>query len=123
MPRSVRSPLETRSTRLRLAPRKDPYWEQLQQGVHCGYYRPANMWWRRARVNGRYRAESFAVADDYANADDQHVLNWAQAQAKVREWAAKQTGAGPLTVANVIDSYLDDLRARKGEKAAKNAGG
>ena len=34
MPRSVRAPIETRSARLRLLPRKDPYWQQLQQGVH-----------------------------------------------------------------------------------------
>ena len=101
MPRSVRARIETRSARLRLSPRKEPYWKQLQQGVHAGYYRPQNTWWRRARVDGRYVIELFATADDHADADGQHVLNWVQAQAAVRAWAAKQTGAGPLTVDDV----------------------
>jgi hypothetical protein len=109
--------------RLRLPIRKDPYWAQLKQGVHCGYYRPSNMWWRRARVDGRYVIESFAAADDYVDADGQHVLNWEQAQAAVRAWAAKQTGVGPLTVDDVVDSYLDDLRARKGKRPSARAEG
>jgi hypothetical protein len=127
MARSIDADIGSRSKRLRLTPRRDPYYQQLQSGVAVGYYRPGSVgdgtWWRRARVNGRYAVEAFATADDHADADGETILNWSQAQAKVREWAARQTGSGPLTVADVVRDYLEDLRARKGERAAAGAAG
>ena len=127
MPRAASARVETRTARLRLAPRKDPYWRQLEVGLSLGYYRVAGtgagMWWGRARLDGRYVIGSIATADDLTDADGEHVLDWKQAQAAVRAWAAKQTGRAPLTFADVVRLYLEDLGARRGERAATGAEG
>jgi hypothetical protein len=40
MARRVRnSQVETRSSRLKLAPRRNPYWTSLNEGLHLGYTR------------------------------------------------------------------------------------
>jgi site-specific recombinase XerD len=127
MGRSVRARIETRSARLRLPGRKDPYWQVLERELAAGYHRPLNggagTWWGRVRLEGRYRIEALAVADDHADADCETVLDWKQAQAAVRAWAARQTGSGPYTVANACREYVADLRARKGDRAANEADG
>ena len=101
MASSVRARIETRSARLRLPGRKDPYWQKLERELQRGYHRPLNggagRWWGRVRLDGKYKIEALATADDHVDADGETVLNWAQAQAAVRAWAAKQTGAGPYT--------------------------
>ena len=125
MSRSTSARLETRTARLRLAPRKDPYWRQLEVGLSVGYYRAAGagVWWGRVRTGGRYVIASLATADDLTDADGERALDWKQAQAAVRAWAARQTGTGPLTVADVVRDYLSDLEARRGERAATGAAG
>ncbi|MGH6895753.1 MAG: tyrosine-type recombinase/integrase [Geminicoccaceae bacterium] len=127
MARSVRARIETRSARLRLPGRKDPYWQSLERELAAGYHRPANggagSWWARVRVDGRYKVAALATADDHTDADGETALNWSQAQAAVRAWAAKQTAAGPCTVADACREYVADLRARKGDRAAREADG
>lgn len=134
MARSVRARIETRSARLRLAGRKEPWWQKIQRGMSTGYHRPikggAGSWWGRVLVEGKYKIEALktasghvVAADDYIEADGETVFNWAQAQAATRAWAAKQTGAGPLTVETACRDYIGDLRARKGDQAAKDADG
>jgi integrase len=127
MARSVRARIETRSARLRLPGRKDPYWQKIERGLSVGYHRPLNggagTWWGRVLVGGKYKIEALATADDHTTADGETVLNWAQAQAAVRDWAAKQTAAGPYTVADACREYAADLRARKGDRAAREADG
>jgi integrase len=127
MARSVRARIEARSARLRLPGRKDPYWQSLERELAAGYHRPMNggagTWWGRVRINGKYKIEALATADDHADADGETVLNWSQAQAAIRAWAAKQTAAGPYTVADACREYVADLRARKGDRAANEADG
>ena len=119
--------LSSRTARLRLTARKEPYYQTLKAGTAIGYYRPTSgadgSWWGRARINGRYAVEALATADDRVAADGEVFLSWGQAQDRVRAWAARQTGEEPLTVAQAIESYLDDLRARKGERAHRAAKG
>jgi integrase len=128
MARAIRNRvLDSRSRRLGLVAQREPYWQTLQKGLALGYYRPASggdgSWWGRVRANGRYTVEALATADDHAAADGERILDWAQAQTLARAWAARQTGTGPLTVAEAVRTYLDDLRARKGERAATDAEG
>jgi integrase len=131
MARSVRAPVEARSRRLRLEARKRPYWATIEKGLAVGYHRPvgggAGTWWARTVIPGKsgypYKEAALAQADDHAAANGETVLDWKQAQAAVREWAARQTGAGPLTVAKACDRYLEHLRARKGDRAAKDPEG
>ena len=125
MAHSVRAPIEARSRRLRLEPRKEPYWCTVERGLAVGYHRPvsgAGKWWARILIHPkptRYRSAALAHADDHVDADGEAVLDWKQAQAAARVWATKQTAAGPLTVRRAIERYIADLNARKGATAAK----
>ncbi|HZA65319.1 MAG TPA: hypothetical protein VE592_00130, partial [Geminicoccaceae bacterium] len=78
MARSVRARIEARSARLRLPGRKDPYWQSLERELAAGYHRPMNggagTWWGRVRINGKYKIEALATADDHADADGETVL-------------------------------------------------
>jgi integrase len=130
--RSVRAPIEARSPRLRLTGRKEPYWASIERGLSIGYHRPlrggTGTWWARVLVrdgnqNARYRSTALGAADDHADADSEAVLNWRQAQEAARAWAAKQTQAGPLTVEVACTAYIEDLKVRKGERAARDAEG
>jgi integrase len=126
MPRSVRAPIEARSRRLRLEPRKEPYWCVVERCLAVGYHRPvggAGAWWARALVSGKYRWQALATAYDHEDPDGERVLDWRQAQAAARVWAAKQTSTGPLTVGAACERYLAELAERKGEAAARNARG
>jgi integrase len=132
MARSVRARIEARSPRLRLSGRKEPYWATIERGLAVGYHRPlrggSGTWWARVLVdsaNGRttYRSTALGGADDHADGDGETVLNWRQAQDAARAWAAKQTKAGPLTVEMACREYVEDLRIRKGEQAAREAEG
>lgn len=126
--------LDTRSARLRLKTGGEPYWTMLARGEALGYYRPADggagTW--RARVlqaGGGHRKAAIGMADDYADADGQEVLNFAQAQAKAREWfdrARLDNGEevpqrGPFTVADAWALYLNDC-ARRGVKRPDRLG-
>jgi hypothetical protein len=127
MARSVRATIETRSARLRLVGRKEPYWVKLERGLSLGYYRSFNgsagTWHARVRVAGRYRSGALETADDHLDANGETILNWSQAQAAARTWAAAQTSAGPLTVERACLEYVADLRARKGDQAANQVEG
>jgi hypothetical protein len=95
--------------------------------LSVGYHRPASgagAWWVRVLITPkptRYRSAALAHADDHADADGSTTLDWRQAQAAARAWAAKQTGAGPVSVKKACERYVADLRARKGDQAAKGA--
>jgi integrase len=128
MARSVKAQnrIDTKD-RLNLASAKKPYWQRLEPGLFAGYHRPkaggSGTWWGRVLVEGKYREKALGVADDHDVADGATVLSWSQAQAAVRAWAAKQTASGPITIKRAVADYIDDLRARKGESAAKDAEG
>ena len=125
MARSVRAGVESRSARLRLRPGKQPYYTALEKGLAIGYHRPigggAGTWWGRVRIDGRYVVASLGTADDHTDADGVRTLSWRQAQEVTRSWARRRISAGPLTVADAAQLYLDDLRARRGERPAHEA--
>jgi integrase len=127
MTRSVRARIESRSARLRLPGRKEPFWQKLERGLSIGYHRPIKggdgTWWARVLIKGHYKIEALATADDHLASNGETILNWAEAQAAVRAWAAKRTGRGPYTVADACRDYVADLRARKGDRAANEADG
>jgi integrase len=113
----------SRESRSKLLARRKPYWRQIQPGLHLGYRKPrgrkgrpagAGMWISRAYVGGTYREKAMTAADDFAAADGAAVLNFAQAQAKVLELAARgrEPGTGPLTVAAALDLHLAHLEGR-----------
>src|SRR5689334_16587589 len=97
MARNVRNAsLEARSNRLKLTPRREPYWQRISKGCHLGYRRLADgngTWIAKYRPEGGARTyQSLGSADDFTNDD----LTFAQAQEKAREFFAteKRKAAG-----------------------------
>lgn len=120
MPRKVRdSALETRSARSRLKVRGKPYFRLIEPGLHLGYRKlpsgPGTWIARRYSGEGAYTVVNLrtpdgqlVIADDFADADGEHVMDFAQAQNAARgRRAARQ--AGGYTVADVMDGYLEFL--------------
>ena len=113
----------TREARSKLPARRKPYWRSVQQGLAIGYRKPrgrrgkpagAGAWIMRAWAGGAYREKAIAVADDFATADGTVVLNFAQAQAKVLELAARghESSSGPLTVAVALELHFAHLEGQ-----------
>jgi integrase len=124
MARSTRSgKLETRTARLKSAVRKKPYFVTVAPGVGLGYRRnkTAGSWVvRAADGKGGNWTQAFAVADDFEDANGTDVLNFWQAQDRARVLArggrdADEDSGKPVTVAQMIDRYETDLRARGGD--------
>jgi integrase len=117
------SKLDTRSARLRLAPRREPYWSKLQRGLALGYRRtdgPNGSWIARhydpaQASNKQYRA--LGTADDRSDADGAGVLTFDQAQAMAREWLAGLKRPAPsdesMTVEDACTKYLSYIKAEK----------
>ena len=135
MARLVRSTkLNSRASRLKLessAANGGVYWRSLEPGISLGYYKPnrevsGNWWVRRKRQGAPIIKRSFAVADDYAEADGIQVLTYADAQRKAITWEREQTerptGRG-LTVGAALALWWDNYesRARSAEAIAEQA--
>jgi integrase len=119
--------LDSRTARIRLTARGKPYFRQIEPGLHLGYRKPrgrkgkpatSGQWVTRIYAGGQaYKVKKLGVADDLTDADGVAILNFAQAQNKARErfqnGARDEAGInGPLTVAEAIRDYLDDLEHR-----------
>jgi integrase len=110
--------LDSRTARLKLKPRREPYWKAIQRGVHLGYRRLAGAsgsWNVRAYSNGAYRFDGIGTADDLADADGVTVLDFWQAVETVRQRMNGEAPARRLrkggTVADVMADYLAHLQA------------
>jgi integrase len=129
MPRKARDErLDTRTARLKLAPRREPYWRSIQEGRAIGYRRlagqKAGSWIARhydQRSGRRYQA--LGTADDFLAADGADTLTFGQAQERAREWfdrLSKNDGktVEPLTVEAAYQHYLADYLARGGKASS-----
>ena len=121
--------IETRTARLKLAPRAEPYFRTLQTGCALGYRRlgggKSGAWIARAYDAGgrgrRYRA--LGAADDLLDADGSTTLSWSQAQEAAQAWfpvafaerSAPNEQSEPATVAASVEHYLADYRSRGGK--------
>jgi integrase len=119
MPKPRSSQLESPTARQALPIRKRPYWVRLGRGVHLGYRRnqSAGTWTVRVNSNGKGWMDRIAFADDLEKAAPPLVLDFWQAQEAARKFAHQQPGAPvdetrPLTVAEALDRYEADLKAR-----------
>ena len=122
MPRQVRdASLETRTARSRLKVRHKPYFRLIEPGLHLGYRKLANgpgTWIaRRYSGAGTYRMENLrsaddaiVLADDYAEADGERILTFAQAQQRAKGVRGVRA-VGPYTVAAALDDYLRLLKS------------
>src|SRR6516225_8305886 len=118
MARKVRDAnLETRTARLRLHVRSEPYWRSLEKGFFLGYRRRASggTWLaRRWQAGGGYVEHRIGTTDDLQDADAGAVIDYGQAQEAARQWWRAEcrredghdTRTGPFTVKDVIEDYL-----------------
>ena len=111
--------LSTRTERLRLPPRREPYFRTIQEGRALGYRRiegKGGTWTARAYDPATRRREyrSLGAADDFMDADGVECLTFAQAQEAARAWfaslARRRAGQGeeaepPATVAQAVEEY------------------
>jgi integrase len=129
MARTVRdTKLQSREARRELDARGKPYYRMIEEGLHLGYRKPksgAGKWVLRHYIGGQtYELETIASADDLSDADGVAILNFKQAQAKVRERMVTRAHAaagksGPLTVKEAVEDYLQFLEANR--KSGKDA--
>jgi integrase len=122
-PRASR--LENRTSRLKLPVRWKPYdFTPISPGIALGYRRnkAAGVWVVRvADGRGGSWTRRVGIADDYEDADGEHVLTWWEAIEKARKLARGTADDGrPQTVREAVDAYERDLIARGGSVA--NAG-
>jgi len=113
--------LESPTARRRLAVRKKPYWTTISPGIHLGYRRNqgGGTWSVRVADGGTEWVKRIALADDLERADGRAVLTYWQAIDQARALARRQPGDAvdegrPLTVAEALDRYEADLKARGG---------
>lgn len=123
MGRTVReAKLESRSSRLRLPARAEPYWRGIHEGAHLGYYRGARSgkWVARFRKTGAetkgYLKITLAEADDVVDADGDRFLTFRQAQDRARAWFDDvASGAYKLeafSVGAALDEYMEAFRGK-----------
>lgn len=130
MPRKARDErLDTRTARLKLSPRAEPYWRNIQGGRALGYRRVSGgrsgTWIARhhEQSEGR-RYSALGAADDLMEADGSRTLSFSQAQDKAREWFQKIERNGGrvverVTVSDAMARYVIDYTTRGG-KALKD---
>lgn len=117
--------IDSRSARLALPRRRRPYgYTRVAPGIWIGYRRTtgAGSWdLRIANGRGDYRHEKIGTADDFEDADGEHVFDFWQACERGRQMARGQSlSSPPATVADAVDVYRRDLLARGA--AVANAG-
>jgi hypothetical protein len=119
MPRNIRFfDLETRSARLKLPLAKKPLFARVGPGIGLGYRRnrTAGSWVGRfADGKGANRTEVIGLADDYENANGDRILDFWQAQERVRALGRGDVGIvslRPTRVGEALDAYETDLRTR-----------
>jgi integrase len=127
MARTVRDTnLETRTARLRLRARAEPYWRGLEKGFALGYRRRSKggTWLARRRpATGGYAEHKIGTSDDLQDADGVAILDYGQAQRAARDWwraelrreEGHDTRHGPLIVKDAIDDYLKAYERRGGK--------
>jgi len=127
MARSVKDPrLNTRTSRVTLAARREPYWHVISTGCAIGYRRgaKAGTWIARFRdEGGKQNYEAVGAADDIRDADGTSCLSFAQAQEKARTFFARkgrgeEVAKGPYTTTMALNDYFK-ARERRGSKGVK----
>jgi integrase len=116
------SALETRAARLRLAVRRKPYFLLIAPRVGLGYRRnqgPGTWVARGADGHGGYWTKAIGLADDHEDADGNSVLTFWQAQDRCKTIVrgGPATGDRPITVAEALQRYKENLQARGGGDA------
>ncbi|NNM72432.1 tyrosine-type recombinase/integrase [Enterovirga aerilata] len=120
MARAKASELAIKAKRLAWAVSKKPRFESLGDGISLGYRRNqgAGTWIaRKSDGRGGSRQERVGLADDYQAADGEHVMTFAQAQARALSVAAAPGRSRSVTLGAALQGYEADLRIRNADVA------
>ncbi len=122
---------DTATARLKLSPRREPYWRAVEPGFSLGYRRisgKGGTWIARryAPATRKLKYGALGPADDYAPADGRDFLTFAQAQAAARRWLADlaRAEAGgvdptkPYAVGDALNDYLSHYTTEGGRSEA-----
>ena len=128
MARTVRNAkIDSRSARVKLTKRREPYWTAISAGCAIGYRRGAlgGTWVARFRAeDGKQHYEALGAADDSRDADGRTVFTFPMAQERARTFFARKgrelagdfvSSDGPYTVAKALRVYFTE-RERRGSK-------
>lgn len=123
------SRLESRDARLKLKPRKEPYWRQIVPGTFVGYYKGSSdrpgSWIARQRAGDGYRSQRIGTADDTADADGDVVLSYGQAVRRATDVRVEERAPLPrhygdgVTLNKLFDDYLDDRAVTPGGRLGR----
>jgi integrase len=126
MARTIRNvKIDTRSARVKLTPRREPYWIVITQGCIVGYRKGAKggAWIAKYRAeDGKRVHRALGSADDAGEADGIKILSYSQAQEVARRWFTEQSridaGLDGITCSYTVDDAIRDyLEWYKGEKS------
>jgi integrase len=124
--------IDTRSARLKLTERREPYWTPISAGCAIGYRRGAKGGTWVARFRGedeRQHYEALGAADDARDADGLTVYSFPQAQEAARKFFARKArelaghvapADSGLTVADALEAYFADREQRGSKGLAKD---
>jgi hypothetical protein len=132
MARTIRNTkLDSRSGRLKLAERREPYWTVISAGSAIGYRRGSNggTWIANMRgKDGRRHYAPLGAADDARDPDSLTVFSFAQAQESARTFFTQKgrelaghsepQAGGPYTVKRALDAYFV-VRQSRGSKSVR----
>jgi integrase len=113
--------LQTRAARDRLNAGAAPHWRTITPKLlHLGYRRrrkgKPGYWLVRRYLGldaggvGRYQTTTLGLADDFQDADGEHVLSFADAQ-RLAQAAQPHVRRGALTVAEALERYVAWMRS------------
>nr|MBA2398182.1 tyrosine-type recombinase/integrase [Bradyrhizobium sp.] len=114
--------LDGRTARSALKPSGKPYFRALEHGLHLSYRKPLSgpgKWGARHYLGNReYTTELIGEADDFSDADGIKIINYDQAIKKARQRSVERAHdaagkTGPLTVADVMRTYLEFLETER----------
>lgn len=133
MARTLRNAkIDTRSSRIKLAERREPYWTVLSAGCAVGYRRGSNggTWIARFRDEaGKQHYQSLGAADDLRDPDGRTVFSFPQAQDLARQYFAQKAreiagdfvaSDGPYTVTKALEAYFIERKRRGSKGLAKD---
>lgn len=128
MARTVRNEkLDSRSARVKLTNKREPYWTVISKGCALGYRKGSKggTWIARYRDDaGRQHYQSLGAADDAMDPDGIVCLSYADAQREAAKWFKVAANGfqdetphtGPYTIKDVMKDYMNAYK-RGGGKA------
>src|SRR5215469_7919354 len=128
MARTVRNAkLDTRSARAKLPLNKSGYWVPIARGFALGYRKGSKggTWLTRLIDKAGRRETALGPADDVLEPDGARTLDYAQAQAKAREWLAslsENSDVSPYSVDQCLDHYVAEYKRRGGKALSRVEG-